>query len=180
MKAGWVAALVLGALVASAPVAQANAVYSFNGDGLTALITTSSTLNAMGGYDVLDITGTLAGHGAITSLLTNPDQPNNYTFTGVGGGTNFTFDNVFYTDAQHIDDNGIVFQVADGNYVDLWGNGANDYEVFVGNYVSDTRGAAAIEAVPEPSAIAMLLTGIVALFGFAAFRRKDRLVPVRA
>jgi hypothetical protein len=45
------------------------AVYEFNGDDVTAWITTSNTLNAVGGYDVTSIVG------AVTLSLDRPEPP---------------------------------------------------------------------------------------------------------
>jgi hypothetical protein len=43
--------------------------------GISAFITTSDTLDSIGGYDILAITGTLSGFGNITGIVSNPTQP---------------------------------------------------------------------------------------------------------
>ncbi len=165
IKAGLFAVAACASLC-FATAANADAQFFFDGLGLNATVTTGSTLDAASGYDILSVTGTVAGHGDIVGLVLNPDQPDLYTI-GVGGGTNFTFDNVLYRNGQYLDDFGMVFLLSDGNYADLWGNGPGDYELFIGNYVSDTRGAMDIE-VPEPSALPMLLSALLAAFGLGA------------
>ena len=73
------------ALIAAAglvPAVANAATYSFNFRltdsvfAVTGTITTADTLDAVGGYDVLSISGTISGPGGgAISLVTNPSQP---------------------------------------------------------------------------------------------------------
>jgi hypothetical protein len=66
-----------------------------------------------------------------------------------------------------------VFKLSDGQYADLWENSVGNYELFIGNYLSDVRGEAEF-AVPEPSSVWLLLTGVLAFGGLFLFRRSKK------
>jgi hypothetical protein len=166
-KAGLVAA----ALVAFTPAAYANSDWSFNALGLDATFVVSNG-------QVIGITGSVAGFGTIDSLIANvgSDPGGQTTTISVGGGTNFTFDDLFFTTGNggmHLDGDGVVFKLSDGQYADLWENSAGNYELFIGNYLSDVRGEAEF-AVPEPSSIWPMLTGALAFAGLFLFRRSKK------
>jgi hypothetical protein len=173
-------ALVTSTIIATAASADAN--WAFVGDGLDAIITVSGTANSAGSYDVLGISGSIAGYGSIDSLVANPNQPGAFTFTGNPGGTYFTFDNDFFNTGQHFDGDGIVFKLTDGLYATLWGNSPSNYELFIGDWLYDQSGTPEVfEQVPEPSSLSVLLAAFLVLGGFMASRRAKRtMVPQAA
>ena len=168
-----ISALVTAALAVAAPANAASYSYDFVGTGyeVTGLVTATDLLNAVGGYDILGITGTVSGlgGGAISGLVANPIQPNPTTDYG------FIYDNVGFLTTPHLNTNGVLFQTADGAKWNLWGISANDYELY--SYGTDTRsgievhGMLTVTAVPEPETYAMMLAGL-GLVGFMARRRK--------
>ena len=54
-----------------------------SGFDVSAVMTTSNVLNAVNGYDILTITGTVSGptSGLINGLIANPNQPLQGTYT---------------------------------------------------------------------------------------------------
>ena len=158
-----------GALV---PAGADAATYSFDfstADSVfaaAATLTTADTLNALGGYDVLSISGTLSGPGGgAISLVANPSQPN------PGATTYFGYDNVYFPGgAPKVDGYGILFSAGGYDY-DLYSDGPSTYYLSstnpAGGYVpgeaaafGDPAGTLAT-AVPEPT------TWVLTLFGFA-------------
>lgn len=100
----------LVAAVGFVPVGASAATYVFDFSTTNSLftvisaITTADTLNAVGGYDVLSISGTISGPGGgAIALEPNPSQPfPNYTVF-------FQYDNVYFPGAPtSVDENGIV------------------------------------------------------------------------
>ncbi|MGH6799642.1 MAG: hypothetical protein ACREDI_14820, partial [Roseiarcus sp.] len=106
------------AAVGLVPVGASAATYSFDFSTtdsvftVTAMITTADTLDAVGGYDVLSIAGTISGPGGgAIALKPNPLQPlPDYIVT-------FMYDNVYFPSAApHVDDNGILFTAGGYDY----------------------------------------------------------------
>jgi hypothetical protein len=184
---GSVAALLLFSRAANA------AVYSFDSSalGISATITTSDTLDSSGGYDILDIRGSLAGFPAIVGLAANPANPGTID---LGGGDPFLYDNILFTNDPHFDALGVAFQLANGQLgiFACVGSGAcdsvvngtapSDYELVVGNsdggFDIDASGSAILTAVPEPATWSMLMLGFagLCLFRLRSSRRKSMLV----
>jgi len=142
-----------------------------------ATMTTADTLNALGGYDVLSISGTLSGPGGgAISLITNPLQPNPAMTTY------FMYDNVYFpVGTPKVDEYGILF-AAGGYEYDLYSTGPSTYYLSstnpAGGYVpgqaaafGDPRATAAT-VVPEPSTWLLTLLGFAGLALFAG--RKAR------
>jgi hypothetical protein len=161
-----------GSLLFFAAVSPASAaVYDISGLGLNAEITTDVT-NTI----ITNVTGSVAGFGTIDGLI-----PANCCTVEVGGGTNLApTDNLWFAALNpHLDGNGFAFtfiaadqtpQVLGGG---VWGNGPDNYSLFIGNWNQYISGALQITAVPEPSTWAMLILGFCGL-GFLARRRKNQ------
>jgi hypothetical protein len=168
-----ISALVTAALAVAAPANAASYSYDFVGTGyeVTGLVTATDTLNALGGYDILGISGfvTGLGGGVISGLVGNPAQPD-ATNNGL-----FIYDNVGFFGTPHVNHNGVLFQTSNGATWNLYSNSATDYELYayessVGPSV-DVHGTLTVTAVPEPETYAMMLAGL-GLVGFMARRRK--------
>ena len=111
-----------------APVSANANVYGFDfstADSVftvTGLITTADTMDAVGGYDVLSLSGTVSGPGggAIT-LVANPSQPDPYD-----NGT-WIYDNVYFPGAAPLVDNPGIFFAAGGYDYNLYSTGPTAY-----------------------------------------------------
>jgi PEP-CTERM motif-containing protein len=130
-----------------------------------ATLTTADTLNALGGYDVLSISGTLSGPGGgAISLVANPVQPNPATTTY------FMYDNVYFPGGTpKVDGYGILFAAGAYDY-ELYSTGPSTYYLSstnpAGGYVPGEAAAfgdpaITASAVPEPT------TWLLTLLGFA-------------
>lgn len=144
--------------------------------GVTATITTADTLDAVGGYDVLSMSGTISGPGGgAIALAPNPFQPfPDYIVI-------FMYDNVFFPGgAPYVDDNGLLFS-AGGYAYNLYSDGPSTYYLSSKNPAGDyTTGQAVaigdpvrIDSVPEPSTWALMLLGFAGL-GLAGLRKARR------
>lgn len=178
----WLAVGTL-ALVLASTSAKANTYdVDFTGSvfDVNATITTGAAAPG-GGYDIISITGTdtssLFGTQNITGLVTAngtpPSQGTYYASNGLG----WNYNDVFYPSAPYVDNNGLLFTDADGNYLNLYSVGTS-YYLSVDNpggslwdpgdlgtlSVSDPPSVA-----PLPSTWTMLLAGLVGL-GFFAYR----------
>jgi PEP-CTERM motif len=144
------------------------------------VLTTSDTLDAVGGYDITGISGTFGGN-AITSLYINPNQPNEDS-NGI-----FTWDDVLFpTSGTVFDRYGVAFTtsqdtfnifdgIADGGTTDT----STPYGLIVASTGAETFGTAVITAVPEPSTWAMMILGFLGV-GFVAYRRRNQSVTFTA
>lgn len=183
------------ALIAASAVLPAGAdaaTYSFDFSttdavfAVAATLTTADTLNAIGGYDVLSISGTLSGPGGGTiSLVANPDQPN------PGATTYFMYDNVYFPGGTpKVDEYGILFSVGAYDY-ELYSIGPSTYYLSstnpAGGYVPGEAAAfgapatIAASAVPEPTTWVLTLLGFAGLALFAGRKaRRSAAAAVRA
>ena len=175
----------LVATVGLVPVGADAATYDFDFSttdsvfSVTGTITTADTLDAVGGYDVLSISGTISGPGGGTiALMPNPSQPfADPTVT-------FTYDNVYFTGAgPRVDEDGILFSAGGYNY-NLFSLGPTTYYLSSDNpagvYIpgepvtfGDPVRIAAATSAPEPSTWTLMLLGFAGL-GIAARRRARR------
>lgn len=186
-SAAFCFALAAPAFLAFAPAANADTDYSFNSvftsgsqtETLTGqlIVSGNQIVGFTGSLDGLGFTGPesfLNGVQGITAFLDNPNFPGTDSIR-VDGGTDLIFDNVFNAASTSLDGSGIVFQLSNGQDVNLWGDGGNAYELFIGNYLFDGRGDATIDA-PEPASWALMLTGLLAFAGLL-FARRQRKTP---
>jgi hypothetical protein len=135
---------------------------------LNAVVTTTNVLNSVGGYDITGISGTISNSiGAITALVANPNQPNPFD------NGSFSYNNVLFPTSQPLDISGVLFTANAGSTTwNLWGNSANDYELYSYSPGVDVHGTFSVTAVPEPESYAMILAGL-GLVGFMVRRRKN-------
>jgi hypothetical protein len=186
-----VAAMALGATVSPS---KADVFYSFSfSDTADGVYITNGILDVSGGQAISG-GGTLTGPGpwtgglaiSLATLSTPGVQPNpGGLFTYVGGTGNVQGDTVF-----PVDNFGLIFTVSNGDWINLWSNGGNNYGLGAvnangggkdGTYVYNDTGTASfaettpsqVAAVPEPSTWAMLLLGFAGI-GFTAYRRKNK------
>lgn len=162
-----------------APAGAHAAIYDFDfstTDSLftaTGSITTADTLDAVGGYDILSISGTLSGPGGGTiALEPNPSQPFP-TYTA-----NFGYDNVYFPGAaEEVDLTGILFSAGGYDY-NLYAYGSSYYLLSdnpagvssPGEAITFSDPIQSATAAPEPSTWAMMLIGLAGL-GLAARRQ---------
>ena len=162
---------------AATTVPAAAAVYELGYSGSlsgTLFLTTSNTLDAVGGYNITGISGTFGGN-TITSLLNNPLQPNH------SENSSFTWDNVLFpTSAIAFDRYGVAFSTAQGtfNIFDAIADGGTTntktpYGLIVGSTGVETFGIdTPVSPVPEPSTWAMIILGFLGMG--LAYRNKTR------
>jgi hypothetical protein len=138
----------------------------------TFVIDASDAVDAVGGHDVLGISGNVGGD-AITSLTSNPIQPS--VATSQDG--LFTYDNVVYDVTPIVDDfSGLLFTTASGTEYNFWSNSATEFELYSaknGSYGAYSVGtlSSIAAAAPEPAAWAMMILGMGAV---GAMLRRQR------
>jgi hypothetical protein len=140
----------------------------------------ADVFNALGGSDILSLTGNVIGPGggAITGLVANPNQPNPSIYPGG------LFDNVGYPTKPYVDVLGVLFE-ANGYTYRLYAASAVANPLLEPLYFLSTDnpngimtpgtpgilGTFLVTAVPEASTWAMMLLGFA---GIVVFGRSHR------
>lgn len=146
---------------------------------VTSVIGTTQTLDSFNvnpplSVNILAVTGTVTGPGggAISSLISNPNQPLPSLYLG------FSYDNLGYPIVPYVDQYGVLFQ-ANGFLYRLYSD-ANSYFLASNNpdaaLSTGTFSTTLITAVPEPATWALMIAGFAAMIGLTRVRRqKERL-----
>jgi hypothetical protein len=153
----------------------------------TLSITTSDTLNSLGGFDVTGISGSVDGD-EVTGLTPNPNQPTwSYSPDGL-----FLFDNVLFPDQPSwLSNPGVLFTSAGGFEYNLFSDSPTQYELYKAlpgvGYVANSVGMVSAQqilqsvgardgAIPEPTTWALLIAGFGAIgLALRAQRRRPAL-----
>jgi hypothetical protein len=145
-----------------------------------AVIDTSSTLDALGGYDITGITGTVVGlssavtGGAITGLISNPGQPSQGTY--YSGSYGWYYDNVLFQGAIPFDNNGPLFTFGSGILGNIYSVGPTFY--FSVDNPSDywnpgDVGSLQVSQTPIPGTFLLFATGLC-FVGWVGWRRHNK------
>ncbi|WP_293906105.1 PEPxxWA-CTERM sorting domain-containing protein [Phenylobacterium sp.] len=152
----------------------------------TLTLDVADALNAVGGYDVLGVSGAVDGD-TVTHLVANPSQP----FASYSADGMFIFDNVVWAAAPHFSNPGLFFAAASGDEYNLFSDNATTYELYRAHagvgYLDHSVGSVAAAlipphapldpgdigtaGVPEPATWTMLILGFGAV-GVALRRRR--------
>ena len=152
---------------------------------LSAVITTANSLDALGGYDITGISGTVTGlsSGAITGLVSNPNQPNQGTY--YAGSYGWNYDNVLFLGSVPFDNNGILFSFGTDIVANLYSVGSLFY-LSVDNPSSfwnpgdvGTLSVSDPPATPVPAALPLFATGL-GLVGLLGWYRKRKAAALSA
>jgi len=166
----FLAATACAALLCGVEARAATYDFTFTGTSpatdASGIITTSNTLDAVGGYDVTSISGFVGGS-PISGLVPNPLQPapSYYQFNDPEGDY-FYYDNVLFypvsSPAAYVDNSGILF-TSGGNFYNIYAYSAQTVPTVLGLYTGsgfiDTNGTLTVTAVPEPANWALMLIG---------------------
>lgn len=186
------AAAVLGlGLLGSAPARASTWDVTFDGTNfdVSAVLTTANSLDALGGYDITAITGTVTAStagvtgGAITGLVGNSVQPSQSTYYD-SGGLGWYYDNVLFTNGQPLfDNNGVLFNFVTSTGTDILANlysVGSDFYLSVDNPTSlwsvgdpGTLQASDPPETPIPATLPLFATGLAmaGLFGWRSKRK---------
>lgn len=158
-------------------------------------LTTSDTLNALGGYDIIGISGATP-QGAITGLITAPFSPayayyfpDSHVSETPDPGFEWGFDNTLFPDGTaKVDDYGFMFQTASAIY-NIYNNygvpgqdsiGISTPGVWDGIPWPGTFAIAPVQTsspTPEPLSWVMMVAGFGLLGGMLRFRKRRAPLP---
>jgi hypothetical protein len=164
-----------GTQVSPARASQYDVTFTGTAFDLSAVITTSSTIDSLGGYDVTNVTGTVTGptSGAVIGLIANPGQPEQGTY--YAGSYGWNYDNVlFTTGVAPVDNNGILLSFGSGILANLYSVGSTFYlsvDDPTEYWNPGDVGSLQVSPAPIPESFLLFATGL-GLIGFIGWRRQ--------
>jgi hypothetical protein len=171
------------ALLAALPAKANTYDVTFNGSSfdVSAVITTADTLDSVGGYDILGISGIVTGptssvSGAINNLISNPGQPNQGTYYVPGTSIGWYYDNVLFPSGSAFDNNGPLFSFGAGIVANLYSVGSTFYLSLSqpsGFWNPGDSGSLQVAQTPLPAALPLFASGLAAM-GLIGWRRKRK------
>jgi hypothetical protein len=184
MKSGVAVASVVASTILFGAAAHANTFdFTFTGTyfSVTGVVTTSSTLDSAGAYDVLSITGNVTGpvSGAITGLVPNPSPPDMAT-SYAPSGRGWYYDNVVYSSSSFVDYYGLLFTFGTNDVGNLYTNGSYFFSVDSPSPLWDPGDAGTLAAVDPPDPVPGPIVGaglpgvILAVGGMLGWWRRKR------
>ena len=171
MKSALCATIAFAAFAVAPAANAASYILSYVGSGAPASATlrihVADTVNAVGGYDVLNITG-FVDAAAVLGLIANPNQP----YNSVSADGLFIYDNVYYPGAPSVSNPGLLFKTATHEW-NLFSDNASQYQLYSATsagYDVHSVGSMTAAAVPEARTWALLVVG----FGLAGAGLRNR------
>jgi hypothetical protein len=153
---------------------------------VSAVINTSSTLDALRGYDITSISGTVTGllggvpSGAIGVLMSNPGQQPGTEGTYYAGSYGWNYDNVLFAGAIPFDNNGVLFSFGSGILGNIYSVGSTFY-FSVDNpsqyWDPGDVGSLQVSPTPIPGTLWLFATGL-GLVGWVGWRRQHHKVEL--
>lgn len=168
--------LAIAAMIVPAPATAATYLLQYRstiGAPMTAKlrISTADAVNAVGGYDIQAVTGTVLGR-TISGIVANPHPAQ--AVTSADGF--FIYDNVYFPHAPALSNPGVLFNGSDGYEYNLFSRSLSEFELYQARpgvrYTMNSTGSLSALAVPEPAQWAMLFAGF--LFIGSTLRRRRR------
>lgn len=176
LKPALCAAIAVAACAIAPAANAASYILNYTGSGAPASATlrvhVADTLNAVGGHDVLNITG-FVGLDAVIGLIPNPNQP----YNSISPDGLFIFDNVFFEGEPSVSNPGLLFRTATHEW-NLFSNNTSQYQLYSATssgYGIHSTGTLSANAVPEPRTWAMLIVGFGLTGAGLRQRRRSRL-----
>lgn len=181
--------IVSASLILCSPLARATVIpFDFettsgpNPYSIIGSLTIANVLDAVGGFDILGITGNVTGLGGapITALVSNPNQPQPFN-NGL-----YIYNNVGFPGQPHLDNSGVLFTAGSFFYNIYTVTTGNSFTYYLstdnpnGIYNPGQTGTLfaddpVVTAVPEPTTWLLLLLGFASL-GFVSYRRSRQIL----
>ncbi len=150
--------------------------FSVTGSGISGsgIIQTTPASTIANAEHITGISGMVNGS-AIQALVPGSYDPNNQTILNFSDGRNFNFDNLLYTQGDLFDEAGVLFELANGEYFNLYQDSAigpayltlDGDPTYDGTAGVSTPATIAItpSSTPEPSSLLLLATGLASAAG---------------